>query len=54
MSLSISDIVRVPPMPESGSDEDEKIEDERRLATIENTVTLDELLARLDFRGLES
>lgn len=43
-------LFRIPPMPESGlTPEEEAAEDARRLATLDNTVTLDEMLALLDF-----
>jgi hypothetical protein len=43
-------LFRIPPMPKSDlTPEEEAAEDARRLATLDNTVTLDEMLALLDF-----
>jgi hypothetical protein len=43
-------LFRIPPMPESDqTPEEEAAEDAWRLATLDDTVTLDEMLAMLDF-----
>jgi hypothetical protein len=43
-------LFRIPPMPDSDqTPEEEAAEDARRLATLDDSVTLDEMLAMLDF-----
>ena len=43
-------LLRCPPMPDTGPYTDaDRAEDARRLATLDDTVTLDELIASLDF-----
>lgn len=51
-SPPIGFLFKIPPIPESlESEEAERAEDERRLATIDNTLTLEEMLAKMDFRA---
>jgi hypothetical protein len=49
-NLPIGYLFRVPPMPESDlTPEEQAAEDARRMATLDDAVTLDEMLELLDF-----
>jgi hypothetical protein len=44
-------LFRIPPMPEPGSEEDEAAEDARRMASLDDAVTAEEMIALLDFHA---